>query len=75
MTNTVKPDHPKLTLSKMMRTRDILRANQVDHPKLAQFLKEYRAKHGIESVQVKKDGTLHPLKAAKVWTEYLKASK
>lgn len=43
-----------------------------DHPKLAQFLREYRAKHGIESVQVKKDGALHPLKAAKAWAEYIK---
>lgn len=46
-----------------------------DHPKLAQFLREYRAKHGIESAQVKKDGALHPLKAAKAWDAYLKANK
>ncbi len=39
---------------------------------LRDFLREYRAKHGIESVQVKKDGALHPLKAAKAWTEYVK---
>jgi hypothetical protein len=50
MTNTVKPDHPKL----------------------ADFLKAYRAKHGIESAQVNKDGALFPYKAAKAWTAYLK---
>lgn len=46
-----------------------------DHPKLAQFLREYRAKHGTESAQVKSDGTLFPIKAAKAWTEFLKAGK
>lgn len=39
--------------------------------KLTIFLKQYRAKHGIESVQVKKDGALHPLKAARAWTKYI----
>lgn len=43
-----------------------------DHPKLKAFLKACRAKHGIESAQVKKDNTLHPLKAARAWTLYLK---
>ncbi len=42
-----------------------------DHPKLAQFLREYRAKHGIHA-QIKKDGALHTLQAARAWTEYIK---
>jgi hypothetical protein len=43
-----------------------------DHPKLAAFLKSYRAKHGAESVQVTNTGALWPLKAARAWTAYLK---
>ena len=43
-----------------------------DHPKLAQFLKAYRAKHGVEAVQVKKDNALIPIAAARAWTAYLK---
>jgi hypothetical protein len=45
-----------------------------DHPKLAAFLKAYRAKHGIESVQIKNDGALWPLKAAKAWTAHIKGA-
>ena len=44
-----------------------------DHPKLAQFLKAYRAKHGIESVQVTKSNALLPLKAARAWTAHIKS--
>lgn len=47
-------------------------ATKKDHPKLKAFLAKYRAKHGIESAQVKKDNTLHPIKAARAWTLYLK---
>jgi hypothetical protein len=43
-----------------------------DHPKLAAFLKAYRAKHGAESVRARKDDTLRPIKAAKAWTKHLK---
>jgi hypothetical protein len=43
-----------------------------EHPKLAQSLKEYRAKHGVEAVQVTNTGALWPIKAAKAWTAYLK---
>jgi hypothetical protein len=42
-----------------------------DHPKLAAFLKTYRAKHGIESVQVTSSGALWPLKAARAWTKHI----
>lgn len=39
-----------------------------DHPLLATFLSDYRAKHGIESVQVTASGALIPLRAARAWT-------
>jgi hypothetical protein len=42
-----------------------------DHPMLDSFLRTYRAKHGIESVQVKADNALWPLKAARAWTAQL----
>ena len=42
-----------------------------DHPSLDSFLRTYRAKHGIESVQVKSDNALWPLKAARAWTAHI----
>jgi hypothetical protein len=42
-----------------------------DHPKLKEFLRAYRAKHGVESVQVTKSGALIPTKAARAWTAHL----
>jgi hypothetical protein len=42
-----------------------------DHPLLDSFLRQYRANHGTESVQVTASGALIPLKAARAWTKLL----
>lgn len=44
-----------------------------DHPKLAAWLKAYRAKGN--DAEITKTGALWPNKAAKAWTAHLKAGK
>lgn len=41
-----------------------------DHPKLGQFLRQYRAKG--KQAEVTNTNALWPLAAARAWTEYIK---